>query len=125
MRTTRIITHAPHLGPKPPRASGEPPLPVVEESAPLYEPSLLELAGNFAEAMARVAVAGLGGQRVKVTEEEYHARAAACDGCEFWDAAALFGRCRVPGCGCTRFKRWLAPELCRHPAGSRWPEIEL
>ena len=51
------------------------------------------------------------------------ARAAACLACPYFDAAgnAGLGECRAPGCGCTKFKRWLASAACPHPQGSRWP----
>jgi hypothetical protein len=62
-----------------------------------------------------------------VSADEYAARSAACDPCELWDGAARFGlgKCMAPGCGCTRFKRFLATEICRHPQGSRWPAPDL
>lgn len=60
-----------------------------------------------------------------VTEAEYAARTAACEACELWDATARLGlgKCQAPGCGCTKFKRYLATEKCKHPAGARWPAL--
>ena len=74
------------------------------------EPSTLELSANFAGAMSRWAAAGF----ATVSADEYAARAAACDACEHWQpqARAGLGKCAAPGCGCTKFKRWLASERC-------------
>ncbi|MGH7960190.1 MAG: hypothetical protein ACREH8_24715, partial [Opitutaceae bacterium] len=60
-----------------------------------------------------------------VTREQYDARIAVCDACEFWDGKARLGlgKCKAPGCGCTKFKRWLATEQCKHPDDSKWPAI--
>lgn len=82
------------------------------------EPTLAELAGNFGAAMVRWSAAGFS----TVTEQTYHGRAAACESCHFWDGSARLGLgiCKAPGCGCTRFKRWLATERC--PLG-QWPAV--
>lgn len=120
MKPYRVIVHAPHLAPKR-RVESAAPAPVARPEPP-YEPTLAELAANFGAAMARVVASAAAGGRVKVTEEEYRARSRQCDHCEFWDPAWFgIGRCRAPGCGCTRLKRYLATEVCKHPAGSRWP----
>lgn len=112
----RIVIHAPHLMPKPREdrraLAGRPP------PAPPKDPTVTELAENFTAAMERWASAGF----KTVTREEYDARAAACDACPYWDPNGWFGlgKCKAPGCGCTKFKRWLATEQCAHPEGSRW-----
>jgi hypothetical protein len=92
--------------------------PAILFPASLEEPTMLELATNFAGAMDRWARAGF----PTVTAEVYAARAAACAACELWDGSARLGlgKCTAPGCGCTYFKRFLATEICRHPEGSRW-----
>jgi hypothetical protein len=80
------------------------------------EPTLAELATNFGGALARWSAAGF----PVVTPEEYGARSAICDACDHWDGAARFGagKCNAPGCGCTRFKRWLSTEQCKL---GKWP----
>lgn len=94
----------------------EPPPPVPPIPA---EPTAGELAATFGAAMVRWAGAGF----PVVDEATYRAREAACQACELWDGSARLGlgRCRAPGCGCTKFKRWLASERCLHPTGGRWP----
>jgi hypothetical protein len=59
---------------------------------------------------------------VLVTEDEYAARAGACEGCPHWDGAARagLGKCNAPNCGCTKLKRWLATETC--PL-RKWPPL--
>lgn len=85
------------------------------------EPTPLELAQNFSQALAVWSAAGY----PLVDRAGYIARAAACEACELWDGAARLGlgTCKAPGCGCTKFKRWLATERCKHPQGSRWPAV--
>lgn len=80
------------------------------------EPTTLELAANFAGAMARWGAAGF----ATVSADTYAERAAICDACEHWDGSARagLGKCNAPGCGCTRFKRWLATERCQL---GKWP----
>lgn len=87
---------------------------------PLQDPSPAEMAVSVTKAAARWAAAGF----PVVTQAEYDARGAACAPCPFWDGAARFGlgKCKAPGCGCTKFKRWLKTEKCKHPEGSRWRE---
>ena len=82
----------------------------------LVEPTVTELAGNFVEAIRKWALSGF----PVASEEIYAERAAICGQCEFWDGAARagLGQCTAPGCGCTRFKRFLATERC--PLG-KWP----
>ena len=74
------------------------------------EPTALELASNFASAVARWAAAGF----QVASREAYDGRTAACAACEFWDGSARLGlgKCAHKKCGCTRFKRWLASERC-------------
>ena len=83
---------------------------------PLQEPSLAELAQNFSTATARWAIAGF----PVVTPEVYQERSRACEACDLWDGSARLGlgKCNAPGCGCTRFKRWLATERC---VKGKWP----
>lgn len=84
------------------------------------EPTAAELTTSLGYAAFRAARAAILGERVVLTDPEFRARAAACAGCEFWDAAARggLGKCRV--CGCTQLKLWLATERC--PKG-RWPAL--
>ena len=74
------------------------------------EPTIAELATNFAGAMSRWAADGF----AVLDRAGYDARATVCDACEFWDGAARLGlgKCKAPGCGCTGMKRWLATEKC-------------
>lgn len=76
----------------------------------LHAPTVGELAQNFTAAVSRWIEAGA----PVVSEEEYAARALACEGCELWDGRARLGlgKCRHKKCGCTRMKRWLATEKC-------------
>jgi len=85
----------------------------------LPEPTAAEMAVNVAQAAARWTAAGF----PVVDQPTYDARTAACEPCDYWDAKARLGlgKCRAPGCGCTKFKRWLATEVCKHPQGSKWP----
>jgi hypothetical protein len=100
---------------------------LTEKTVRIYtipeEPTLLELAANFAGAMERWVKSGF----KTVTAEEYIARKEACDTCELWDGSARLslGKCKAPSCGCTKFKRFLRSEICRHPKGSRWPSLSV
>lgn len=82
----------------------------------LEEPRPHDLAVRFAEAVARWVKAGM----PVMSASGYAARRAVCDACSRWDAAARFGlgRCRSPGCQCSRLKPWLQTERC--PEG-KWP----
>jgi len=84
----------------------------------IAEPSIADLASNFATAISRWTAAGFS----TVTREQYDARAAVCDACEYWDGNARLGlgKCGAPGCGCTAMKRWLSTEKC--PLG-KWPSL--
>lgn len=79
----------------------------------MEEPSLLELARNFAGATARWAAAGM----PVVSPDTYHTRLAACEACPEWQAAGMYARCGL--CGCTKLKLWLATEKC--PL-AKWPK---
>lgn len=94
--------------------TGELPSAALVEEPLLPEPSLTDLAANFAAATGRWVSGGF----AVVDESVYAARSAVCDRCEFWDGAARLGlgKCGHAKCGCTRFKRWLATEKC--PLGS-------
>jgi hypothetical protein len=111
----RIIYRSPNHPDLRPRAE-EPPAAVY--MPPLEEPSHAELIVNVTQAGARWIAAGF----PLVSDDVYAARTAACEACPLWDAAARrgLGKCNAPGCGCTKFKRWLATERCKHPEGSRW-----
>jgi hypothetical protein len=84
----------------------------------IAEPRPIELVENFAGAMARWAGAGF----KTATREQYDSRMVICGHCPHWDGKARFGLgiCRAPGCGCSRFKQWLASERC--PLG-KWPSV--
>lgn len=87
----------------------------------LPEPDAAEMAVNLGKAAVKWVAAGF----PVVTQAQYDERSAICGPCEYWDGAAnlRFGKCKAPGCGCTKFKRWLATEQCKHPQGSKWPAI--
>lgn len=76
------------------------------------EPSVGEMLGNFAGAMADWVMAGL----PIVSGEVAHARIAACRACpgHHWEeeARAGLGKCTHPKCGCTRGKMWLGTSKC-------------
>jgi hypothetical protein len=82
------------------------------------EPTISDMLRNFSGAMLRWAGAGL----PIVSREQWSARMAVCDACPHWvpTARAGLGLCGAPGCGCTRFKHWLATEKC--PLG-KWPGV--
>lgn len=105
--------YGPCAGPTPTYRAG----PTVAAN-PIAEPTVTELAANFAGAMGRWTAAGF----PTVTREAYDNRAAVCDACEHWDGAARLGlgKCGAPGCGCSGFKRWLATERC--PLG-KWSTL--
>lgn len=85
------------------------------------EPSIMEMAGNFTEAMVNWVAAGA----PVISEADYDVRSAICEPCEYWSPTGnlWLGKCKAPGCGCTKLKRWLATEVCKHPQGSRWPAL--
>lgn len=85
------------------------------------EPDAAEMAVNITKAAAAWIAKGM----PVVTQAEYDARGAICEPCEYWDGKARLGlgKCKAPGCGCTKFKRWLATEICKHPQGPKWPVI--
>jgi hypothetical protein len=118
----RIINHVAHPS-SPQKSASKIELTVQRPSEP--EPTAFELAVNFSGAMARVTAAAFSGKQVWVSEEDYRKRASICDNCELWDGTARFGlgKCKAPGCGCSKFKSWLFTEKCKHPSGSKWPEI--
>ena len=82
------------------------------------EPTISEMLLNFSGAIGSWVGAGL----PVVSREQWAARMAVCDTCQHWDSAARLGlgRCGAPGCGCTRFKHWLATEKC--PLG-KWDGV--
>lgn len=92
----------------------------VRATPPIPSPpdlTVTELATNFAAAMGKWAGSGF----KLASEDIYNARAAACAFCEHWDSSARLGlgKCGAPGCGCTKFKRWLLTERC--PL-KKWPD---
>ena len=106
----RSHIHRPELG-TPPPAAGVPALvPSGPSPDPLVDPTLPQLAANFAQATHRWAKAGF----PRVKKRIYHARLATCRACPHWaeDARLGLGSCRHKGCGCTRLKLWLATERC-------------
>jgi hypothetical protein len=86
------------------------------------EPDAMEMATNFGKAMGGWVAAGF----PVVTQAQYDQRGTICEACSYWDGSANvgLGKCKAPGCGCTKFKRWLATETCKHPQGSRWPALK-
>lgn len=81
----------------------------------LPDPTVADLAVNFAGATARFVEAGF----PIVSRADYEARREACQACPNWDAKGflgLFGQCKA--CGCTKLKLGMATERC--PKG-RWP----
>lgn len=88
------------------------------------EPTMREMAENFGKAMVNWVESGF----PIVSEAEYKLRGSICEtrnngsSCEFW-TDGFIGRCKAPGCGCTKLKRWLASEQCKHPDGSKWPAV--
>lgn len=82
----------------------------AKKVAEMAEPSLVALAVNFTDAVAVWAGAGF----PVATNEEYARRSAICALCPFWDPGARIGLgiCKHAGCGCTKFKRWLATATC-------------
>lgn len=97
--------------------SGDNPSPVMHKiniikdiPVVIPEPTLIELANNFIEALGKWSKAGY-----KITtKDEYNKRSEICNNCEYWDKDARMGlgKCNVPGCGCTKLKRWLTTEKC-------------
>lgn len=83
----------------------------------VLEPDAAEMVANFTAAVCRWVAAGL----PVVSGEAYKARREACNACHWWNGGAMLGlgKCTHAGCGCTRFKPWLATERC--PAGL-WPQ---
>ena len=94
---------------------------VVKKMHVEEEPDLAEMAVNITKAAGKWISAGL----PVVSQAVYDQRTDICDGCELWDKKGNLGmgKCKAPGCGCTRFKRWLATEACKHPQGSKWPAL--
>jgi hypothetical protein len=72
------------------------------------EPTIPEMAANFASAIAHWTKAGF----PVVPKTEFDRRLAICDACEFWDPVARlgYGKCHV--CGCTTLKHWLGTSKC-------------
>lgn len=92
---------------------------------PSTEPTLLELAENFAGTMSKWIKAGA---RI-VSKEQYNVRLESCMDCEYWDNKTRlgYGKCNAPDmelngkkCGCGKGKLLIATGRC--PL-SRWEEI--
>jgi hypothetical protein len=83
------------------------------------DPSPLELAANFIKAMSKWTLALF----PIVSEAQYRQRMSVCAACDFWNADARggLGKCSHPKCGCSKFKGWLATEMC--PI-NKWPKLE-
>lgn len=80
---------------------------VIEE---LREPTIIEMAQNFGEAMKGWKAAGW-----KIVSPEVYAEIRKiCDPCGFWDPKARLGlgKCNHRKCGCSIFKRWLLSSRC-------------
>jgi hypothetical protein len=77
---------------------------------PPPEPTLTEMASNFAGAMTGWAKAGF----KTVEREVYEKREAICLACSYWDGKARggLGKCKI--CGCARVKLWLTTSKCPH-----------
>ena len=88
-----------------------------KESVALTQPTLAEMAVNFADAMRRLAAyaAANGVTESFVPREVFEARLAVCRGCDFWNENARLGLglCKHSGCGCTVLKLWLPSEKCK------------
>jgi hypothetical protein len=87
-----------------------------EKKDTVQSPTAVELAGNFAGAMAKWTAAGF----PTLTQAQYDERKAVCDACPQWDATAYLGLGKCKACGCTRFKRWLFTEKCKLDL---WPAL--
>jgi hypothetical protein len=79
------------------------------------EPEYASLPTKAARLTAAVGHAVASGWPI-VSEEERNRRGAICENCpgRFWLPEANFGlgQCTAPGCGCTKFKWWLALQAC-------------
>lgn len=84
---------------------------LVEKFRP-REPTLMEMAGNFAKATAQFVMAGM----PVCSQEQFKARRAVCDACPEWMKDAAIPHCRR--CGCAGLKLWLVTERC--PL-DKWP----
>ncbi len=91
---------------------------ISQRSSPLEEPTVSELAANFAGSVLRWGAAGF----PVASTELYTERAKICEACEHWNPTARLGlgKCAAPKCGCTSLKRWLSTEKC--PLG-KWPPL--
>lgn len=105
----------------PRRPVEENPLAPVRNRPKPYDPTPLELATNFAGAMAEVAKGFFAGESLLTTEAQYKARMATCEACPLWDGKARMGagKCRHKNCGCSRLKAYLLSQKC--PL-KKWPE---
>jgi len=83
--------------------------PTLIKEDPPQEPTVGQMAANFAGAMIGWIKAGF----PVVSEDQFRARQAACNSCDDWDGLARLGlgKCRL--CGCTRWKPWLATSRCK------------
>lgn len=87
--------------------------PILIQEDPPQEPSLAQMAANFAGSMVGWIKAGF----PVVSEAQFRARQTACNGCAEWDAQARFGMGKCRACGCTKWKPWLATATCKR---GRW-----
>lgn len=76
----------------------------------LDEPTLADMATNFAKATAGWVTAGF----PVVSESEYDRRLAICRSCQFWDESARlgYGKCNHKSCGCGKGKLWMGSQSC-------------
>lgn len=85
-----------------------PPAKAPRPIAPPKDPTLTELAGNFALAMTGWAKAGF----KTVTREEFERRHTLCQACEYYEPNARLGLGKCKRCACSKFKLWLATSHC-------------
>lgn len=73
-------------------------------------PTMLDKARTLVRAMAAWQAAG----RPVVSREIRKERLAICHACTHWNPSGNLGlgECGSPGCGCTKFKAYLATERC-------------
>ena len=85
-------------------------LPALQALWGKFDPGWVELAANYAIAVAKWVAAG----RPIVDEATFQKRLAACQTCDAWSGT----NCRL--CGCPRKKLEWATEKCPHPLGPKW-----
>lgn len=86
----------------------------------LGPPSIKAMVWNFSRALAEASLEGFPKAADAVIEE----RLAICRKCDYWEEELRFGfgKCKHPGCGCTKAKLWLATEQCPQKFWLKVPE---